>query len=94
MLALWYNGISARVGRARAAQLYHIFGNLSIGKITKNFEQFLLLETLFQFVQVPFNFLASCVLKQEPQNLVVTSGSGNFLANNNLFHSINSFLLD
>ena len=35
MLALWYNGISARVGRARTAQLYHIFGNLSIGKIDK-----------------------------------------------------------
>jgi hypothetical protein len=32
MLALWYNGISASHARARAAQLYHIFGNLSIGK--------------------------------------------------------------
>ena len=30
MLALWYNGISARVNRARAAELYHIFDNLSI----------------------------------------------------------------
>ena len=35
MLALWYNGISARVGRARAAQFYHIFGKLSIGKLHK-----------------------------------------------------------
>ena len=35
MLALWYNGISARVGRARAAQLYHIFGNLSIGNFAQ-----------------------------------------------------------
>lgn len=36
MLALWYNGISARAIRARAVQLYHIFGKLSIGKLHKN----------------------------------------------------------
>ena len=41
MLALWYNGISARVGRARAAQLYHIFGKLSIGNLHKKQRPFL-----------------------------------------------------
>ena len=60
----------------------------------QNFEQFSLLKTLFQFIQVSFNFLACCVFKQESQNLVVAGGGGALLANDNLFHGINSFLLD
>ena len=35
MLVLWYNGISASHARARAAQLYHIFGELSIGNFAQ-----------------------------------------------------------
>ena len=68
MLTLWYNGISVSHVRARAAQLYHIFNNLSIGNLHKNerrpFLQGLTLgNKVFSFVIVKqtFNSLAFCL---------------------------------